>query len=391
MHCYFYSCISLLAVLLVVRSIKVISFTTRSILIRHFIGLLAPLWLSIDTIRVANIGLSFKLVPRFLSLELNLLFIDICCLWGQCSHSLLVCMEKSMCTTIHEHLGYQQDAAMDGQDVSRLVAIAFMEYANLDIRIADYRHLTTYFGGAIKQSYCTKFPIDETSKHSSAIVARHYANCSNDHIFMDIQQMYTYKLATMAWHYLWQFNGSPVKPPPLGISTIEIPTFIDQPNNHCPFQFKCACLFTLLMYPITQTTTQLAILPPPQDQTHEVRLLWAFRRLGHEHWTCKEQGLVVTLVLENKIDLLVVMPTRHDKSVVFMIPPMVTNQTIIVMVPFTILINRHEVDTSWVGLRYATYGMDTITFDDPPSILFVSVERATTPRFVELAHTLNHL
>jgi hypothetical protein len=208
---------------------------------------------------------------------------------------------------------------------------------------------------------------------------------------MDIQQMYTYKLATMAWHYLWQFNGSPVKPPPLGISTIEIPTFIDQPNNHCPFQFKCACLFTLLMYPITQTTTQLAILPPPQDQTHEVRLLWAFRRLGHEHWTCKEQGLVVTLVLENKIDLLVVMPTRHDKSVVFMIPPMVTNQTIIVMVPFTILINRHEVDTSWVGLRYATYGMDTITFDDPPSILFVSVERATTPRFVELAHTLNHL
>jgi len=32
-----------------------------------------------------------------------------------------------------------------------------------------------------------------------------------------------------------------------------------------------------------------------------------------------------------------------------------------------------------------------ITFDDPLSILFVSVERATTPRFVELAHTLNHL
>jgi superfamily II DNA helicase RecQ len=35
--------------------------------------------------------------------------------------------------------------------------------------------------------------------------------------------------------------------------------------------------------------------------------------------------------------------------------------------------------------------MDTITFDDPSSILFVSVERAATPRFVEFAHTLNHL
>ncbi len=35
--------------------------------------------------------------------------------------------------------------------------------------------------------------------------------------------------------------------------------------------------------------------------------------------------------------------------------------------------------------------MDTITFNDPPSILFVSVERVATPRFLELAHTLNHL
>jgi superfamily II DNA helicase RecQ len=30
-------------------------------------------------------------------------------------------------------------------------------------------------------------------------------------------------------------------------------------------------------------------------------------------------------------------------------------------------------------------------FDDPPSILFVSMEHAATPRFMELAHTLNHL
>jgi hypothetical protein len=37
------------------------------------------------------------------------------------------------------------------------------------------------------------------------------------------------------------------------------------------------------------------------------------------------------------------------------------------------------------------YGADTITFDDPSSILFVSVEHAAAPRFVELAHTLNHL
>jgi len=35
--------------------------------------------------------------------------------------------------------------------------------------------------------------------------------------------------------------------------------------------------------------------------------------------------------------------------------------------------------------------MNIITLDDPPSILFVSVEHATTPRFVELARTLNHL
>jgi replicative superfamily II helicase len=99
----------------------------------------------------------------------------------------------------------------------------------------------------------------------------------------------------------------------------------------------------------------------------------------------------VTLVLENRLDLLVVMPTRHGKSAVFMIPPMVISHTIIMVVPLTILVSGHEVDASQAGLQCATYGMDTITFDAPPSILFISMGLATTPRFVELTRTLNHL
>jgi hypothetical protein len=35
--------------------------------------------------------------------------------------------------------------------------------------------------------------------------------------------------------------------------------------------------------------------------------------------------------------------------------------------------------------------MDTITLIDLPSILFILVECVGTPRFVELAHTMNHL
>jgi superfamily II DNA helicase RecQ len=106
---------------------------------------------------------------------------------------------------------------------------------------------------------------------------------------------------------------------------------------------------------------------------------------------CKEQGLAVTLVLENRLDLLVVMPTGHGKSAVFMIPPMVTTRTVTVVVPLMILVRGHEANATRVGLRHVTYGADTITFDDPPSILFVSVERAATSRFVELAQMLNHL
>jgi superfamily II DNA helicase RecQ len=143
------------------------------------------------------------------------------------------------------------------------------------------------------------------------------------------------------------------------------------------------------MYSIPQTTPQLAV-PPPGDQTHKVCSLRALRQLGHKHWTCKEQGLAVTLVLENWLGLLVVMPTGHGKSAVFMISPMVTARTVIVVVPLTILVSGHEADATPAGLWYATYGADTITFDDPPSILFVSVEHAATPKFVELARTLNH-
>jgi hypothetical protein len=64
-------------------------------------------------------------------------------------------------------LAIQRDTAMDGEDVSRLGAMAFLEHANLNLGIADSRLLVAYFGDAIKQSYCTEFPMDETSKHSS--------------------------------------------------------------------------------------------------------------------------------------------------------------------------------------------------------------------------------
>jgi hypothetical protein len=154
---------------------------------------------------------------------------------------------------------------MEGRHVSRLVAVGFFEHANLDIGIANYRHLAAYFGGAIKQSYCTEFPIDETSGHSSATAARHYAICSNDHRFMDGQQMYTYKLATEAWHRLLQLNESFVDPPPLGTSTVEIPTIIDRPNTRCPLQSDCVSLLASLMYSVAQTPTQPAIPPPPRD------------------------------------------------------------------------------------------------------------------------------
>jgi hypothetical protein len=203
--------------------------------------------------------------------------------------------------------------------------------------------------------------------------------------------MYTYKLVAEAWHRLLQLNGSPVDPPPSRTSTVEIPTIIDQPNNHCPLQFDYASLLASLMCSATQVTTQPAISPPPQDPTHEMHSLRALRQFGHDQWTCKEQGLAVTLVLGNILDLLVVMPIGHGKLAVFMIPPMVTARTVIVVVLLTILISGHEADASRAGLRNATYGMDTIMLDDPPSILFVSVECAAIPRFVELAHTLNHL
>ncbi len=54
----------------------------------------------------------------------------------------------------------QQYAAMDGQDVSRLVANAFLEYANLDLGITDYCHLAAYFGDTMKNKVIAcNFPL----------------------------------------------------------------------------------------------------------------------------------------------------------------------------------------------------------------------------------------
>ncbi len=158
--------------------------------------------------------------------------------------------------------------------------------------------------------------------------------------------MYTYKLGVEAWHRLLQLDRSPVRNPPSGGSTVEIPTSVDLPDSHCPLQSQCASLLASLVCSVTQTIPQPAVPPPLEDQTHEVRSLRALRRLGHGQWTCKEQGLAVTLVLENRLDLLVVMPTGHGKSAVFIIPPMVTARTVIVVVPLMILVRGHEADAT---------------------------------------------
>jgi hypothetical protein len=120
----------------------------------------------------ANAERPVKLIPRFLPPELNLLFIE---------YMLLVRPVQSFIVGLRGNINvarqYMNLWAIQ-RDVSRLVATTFLEHVNFDLGIADYHHLAAYFDGAIKQSYCTEFPIDETSGHSSTTAARQYANCS---------------------------------------------------------------------------------------------------------------------------------------------------------------------------------------------------------------------
>ncbi len=98
-----------------------------------------------------NVGRPVKLIPRFLPLELNSLFIK---------YMLLVRSVQSFIAGLRgnidaarQHMdlwAIQRDVAMDDEDVSRLVTTAFLERANLDLGIADYRHLAPYFSSAIK-------------------------------------------------------------------------------------------------------------------------------------------------------------------------------------------------------------------------------------------------
>ncbi|CAK9868447.1 unnamed protein product [Sphagnum jensenii] len=213
----------------------------------------------------ANAGPSVKLIPRFLPPKLAPLFVE---------YMLLVRPVQSFIAGLRGNIdvahqyanvwAIERDAPMDGGHVSSLVATAFREHANLDLGMADYRHLAAYFGGSIKQSYCTEFPIDKTSRHSSAIAARHYVNCSNDHRFMNDQQMYTYKLAAKAWHRLLRLNGSPIDPPLSTPPTPETtPTLVPQPDSLSALPPKCASLLASLMYSIAQTAPQSAVPPPP--------------------------------------------------------------------------------------------------------------------------------
>ncbi len=78
------------------RNIKAISFTTRSILIGHYIGPLAPLWLSKDTTRAPMQGRLSNWYPVSYLQNWICCSLNICCLWGRCNRSLPICVEISM-------------------------------------------------------------------------------------------------------------------------------------------------------------------------------------------------------------------------------------------------------------------------------------------------------
>jgi hypothetical protein len=126
----------------------------------------------------------------------------------------------------------QQDATMGGRDGFLFGGHSIPWVCKSWSRDCKFCHPIVYFGNDVKLNYYTKFPIDNTLGHSSTTTTWHYANCSNDHKFMDTQQLYTYQLAIEAWRCLLQLNESFVNPPPSCTSTIKIPIVIDQPNNH---------------------------------------------------------------------------------------------------------------------------------------------------------------
>jgi len=151
----------------------------RSYLLRNTKHSKRTFYWSADTIMTfqryhkgANVGRPVKLTPRFLPPELNSLFIEYMLLVRSVQSFIAGLRGNIDATRQHMDLWViQRDVAMDGEDVSRLVTTAFLERANLDLGIADYRHLAAYFGSAIKQSYCMKFPIDEMSRPSSTTAA----------------------------------------------------------------------------------------------------------------------------------------------------------------------------------------------------------------------------
>lgn len=86
----------------------------------------------------------------------------------------------------------------------------------------------------------------------------------------------------------------------------------------------------------------------------------------------------MALVLKTHLDLLVVMPTGHKKSTLFMIPPMVTNCIVIMVVSFVILFNGHKIDAKRVGLQHVIFNIDVIKLKDLLTTSFVLVEHVTT-------------
>ena len=297
--------------------------------------------------------------------------------------------------------------SVTGRQFGTSLCNTFVDHVGFPVGLAQWRHWAVFFGDYVKKHHGVgqvTLPLDEQAGHSELIASKRYATTTSDIRGLDRNKLAGFCAASRAWHSVFRCNQSMVA----SIDADPTPECTDSnksvrlPNTNIHVALpECLNVPTITEIHHYLHVEKVAEGPgntvvaanqypmPPRDSSCMIAAKQAMTTLGFSSWRCDQQALAASIIVENRRDLGVILPTGCGKSALFHIPTILfPTKCVVVIVFLAELRTAHLLEAQKAGIEASIYDGAHRIGECPPSLLILGPEQAAQESFREYMSAL---
>jgi superfamily II DNA helicase RecQ len=241
--------------------------------------------------------------------------------------------------------------------------------------------------------------LDLQAVHSSQVATTTYSRSTTDPYYMSRDDLFKYFMCSQEWHHLLGASSSAT-----GVSAdISVPSVPRTQNEGVvPLESKAPHVHSLTSFALSEhrmvssfrhqavTIAAAQARLTPRHFMSAQQLLKRFLNDPLAKFKSTEQCIGATLVLEQVVNLLVVLPTNAGKSLFYQLAAFSDpDRVVIVVIPLVALLMESVEKCKARGIHCAAYNPSMSPHTDLFSLVFVSVEFLSQPGFGVYMHTIH--